>query len=177
MVRDHHRGTASYNNLNRACSHLPHPHSLFFPLSHPPREGRYRLWLPLADLSSSSSPTPSNGSGGCRRYCHSPSPSLHSLVHLVDILLTIPSVSLAATRSHRHRPENQGAAEDEHARDLKRDSLHASPKHVHAPRTPPPPFLDPPPPFWTTTTDLRPLLVRSRSAPASLGFVLKGFAA
>jgi hypothetical protein len=67
------------------------------------------------------------------------SPCLHSLVHLPDILLTIPSVSLAATRSRRHRPENQGAAEDEHARNLKRDSLHASPKRVHAPRTLPPP--------------------------------------
>jgi hypothetical protein len=78
----------------------------------------------------------------------------------------IPAPRPTCRRRHRLRPCRQPKTS---TTATTQDPLDAIPTQVHAPRTLPPPFSDPPPPFWTTATDLRPLLVRSRSAPTLLG--------
>jgi hypothetical protein len=113
------------------------PHSISFSLPQPLRDGRHRLFLSLAELSSLSSLKPSNGGGRCRRCCRSP--------------LSLSTSSCSSTRvlphyvfflSYRSQQPSPLPKEPGDCRGRPRPRvrpLHASPTQVHAPRTPLPP--------------------------------------
>jgi hypothetical protein len=81
------------------------------------------------------------------------------------------SQQLVAVAIIRKTRETAG---DKHDRGLTRNPLHASPRHVHAPRKPPPPCTDPPPSRRATAADRNPSR-RTPDRPQQLGFVRCAF--